>query len=535
MGAPRMNFGGVVPVLWRELQEGARRPFNYWLRSTSAGVGLFLLFTMTGHSGVSNAEVGARLFAGIHILLVVMICCLVPSMTADCISSENREGTLSLLFLTSLTAGGIVVGKAAMQALRTFTMWIALVPVLIIPFLLGGLTMATAQTAITIEFCLILLCLAAGLLASSLTKSRTAAMVLALVFGESLVALFGHSMLVTIAPLLKAKTGDLTITSVLTGSFFGETYGHRWNFETGLWSLLETPLTKGVWVETLVRSVSEAVVVFIGVIFAAAWCVERAWKDKPRSVRQESLFRRYCIPIFKNWFSRRKRRALKRNPMAWLQMYSWKTRAFRLVLCLAVIVVETSLLGAFNKQGYGGGALKMGQISIFLAMGIVFSFVGVNSFLKEKETRTLELILVSPLSVNQIILGQVFGLWKQFFPAAVVFGVCYAAIRRFLFYYAFEDETWLEASLMLCAFFSLPFFTTYFALCLNNVPMAVALSVITVILPPILVWPIVNLPRWGFEIDWSSYFGCVSELYGALVIATYLRINRNLRRRTYAF
>ena len=86
-------------------------------------------------------------------------------MSADCISRETREGTLGLLFLTPLTAMGIVIGKGLVQVFRAFTLWLAVLPVLIIPCLSGGVTSGDIYSALTIEFCVTLLCLSAGLLA----------------------------------------------------------------------------------------------------------------------------------------------------------------------------------------------------------------------------------------------------------------------------------------------------------------------------------------------------------------------------------
>lgn len=60
--------------------------------------------------------------------------------TADCVSSEKREGTLGLLFLTPLKSLDIVLGKLASHSLLVFFSMLALAPVLFIPVLNGGIT-----------------------------------------------------------------------------------------------------------------------------------------------------------------------------------------------------------------------------------------------------------------------------------------------------------------------------------------------------------------------------------------------------------
>jgi hypothetical protein len=102
---------------------------------------------------------------------------------------------LGLLFLTPLTARGIVAGKGAAQTLRTFTLWVAVLPILMVPLLMGGVSWMEGLSAIMIEFCATALCLAAGLVASSLAKVAAIAFILAPVLGGFLLAVFGYGLL----------------------------------------------------------------------------------------------------------------------------------------------------------------------------------------------------------------------------------------------------------------------------------------------------------------------------------------------------
>jgi ABC-type transport system involved in multi-copper enzyme maturation permease subunit len=187
----KIAHADFLPVVQRELREGARRPFNYWLRVAGAAAGVALLYIINQSENGNQATEGLRLFTGLHEMLLALICVMVPAMSADCIAREKREGTLGLLFLTPLTAMRIVVGKGLVQAFRAFTLWLAVLPVIIIPFLSGGVTGGDVFSAITIEFCVTLLCLAAGILASTLAKARSTAFILAACFGVAFVGLFG--------------------------------------------------------------------------------------------------------------------------------------------------------------------------------------------------------------------------------------------------------------------------------------------------------------------------------------------------------
>jgi ABC-type transport system involved in multi-copper enzyme maturation permease subunit len=185
-------LGGAWPVVQRELREGARRPINHRLRFWSAVVGTLLLWSIVANSDKSSEQMGSWLFASLHTLLLGLIFLIVPALTADCIAREKREGTLGLLFLTPLSAGGIVAGKALAQGLRAFTLWLAVLPLLTIPFTTGGVTWFDAGSALSLQFCATVLCLAAGLLASSLARERNTAFLLAYVFAAFFLIFFSQ-------------------------------------------------------------------------------------------------------------------------------------------------------------------------------------------------------------------------------------------------------------------------------------------------------------------------------------------------------
>ena len=324
-------------MVQRELRVTARRPLNHWLRLAGAGVGV-IIFCLVTATPAPPSYTGGRLFNKTHQLLIYLICAFVPAITADCIARERREGTLGLLFMTPLTASGIVLGKILAQVLRAFTLWLAVLPVLTIPFIYGGLTWADVASFLIVELCVAMLCLAAGILASSLTENRSIAFILAFL-------LMGAFMGVTRQyQYLKVTRAVPTVTTKWTsvirnpggapmivipppGSRFGGgRYGSRVtsggfgvsvNFVSaagpiGL-SSLRPPLN------VLTVDFSIAAIILLTALLVAGWCVERSWQDKIPSVRRQNWIKRYCTPIFHRWFARRMQRAMERNPIAWLQ------------------------------------------------------------------------------------------------------------------------------------------------------------------------------------------------------------------------
>jgi len=62
-------------------------------------------------------------------------------LTADCLSEEKREGTLGLLFLTPLKGHDVVFGKLIATSLHAFYGLLAILPLLALPLLMGGVTL----------------------------------------------------------------------------------------------------------------------------------------------------------------------------------------------------------------------------------------------------------------------------------------------------------------------------------------------------------------------------------------------------------
>jgi len=231
-----------------------------------------------------------------------------------------------------------------------------------------------------------------------------------------------------------------------------------------------------VWHQTLWISPIPALLLFFLVLRFAAWRVGKSWQDKTPSVRQESLVRTYCTPVFQRWFADRSRRTLDRNPIAWLQQYSWKARLSKWGLCLAFIVVEGL------AQSDDPDQILLLQLILLLVLAAVLTFVGVSTFLQEKRSGALELVLITPLRVEQIIFGRAWGLWKQFLPAALVIGM-YSAMAVRLQHDNYYDDfpVYPISSLVVCSFLSLPVFATYFALRVKNLIVAAFLTWVAVV------------------------------------------------------
>jgi ABC-type transport system involved in multi-copper enzyme maturation permease subunit len=165
----------LLPVIERELRAESRHPLTYSLRvaGVTALLGAAVLFWLNG--GFHTLQ-GERLFRVLHQTLFWSIWVLVPLLTADGISREKREGTIGLLFLTPLRARDIVLAKGLAQGLRALTVFVAALPVLVLPFLLGGVDWRVALNSALVNLNSFCWALGAGLLASSRNKTLTQSM-----------------------------------------------------------------------------------------------------------------------------------------------------------------------------------------------------------------------------------------------------------------------------------------------------------------------------------------------------------------------
>src|SRR5882724_9517700 len=102
----------LLPVVGRELRVASRKPGTYWLRFFAAlALILIFLFSLLGRSHSSPISIAREMF-DIMSGLTLFTCAFAGAFqTADCLSSEKREGTLGLLFLTDLKGYDVVLGK----------------------------------------------------------------------------------------------------------------------------------------------------------------------------------------------------------------------------------------------------------------------------------------------------------------------------------------------------------------------------------------------------------------------------------------
>jgi len=342
----------VLPVMERELRAEARHALTYWLRVLGASVSLIIFAAMMIAAPDNAPGLGSKLFGNLNTALFITIWLLVPLLTADCLSRERREGTLGILFLTPLTAHAIVIGKGLLHSLRALTMVLAALPVLAIPFLLGGVTGREGLMALLLDLSSVGLALAAGLVASAYCRQWNRALFLAEVLAA--IVLFGFGVLLTLLLIVQVAipyvpgfdSREVLLGEIILGGAILCTD------VAGMWSEAMQGMPAAatrVWLGVVVEMFVLAVMMLGLTVLWVASRVERSRQERPATTRQ-LLWRNYLFAprFWKSLFRFKMRRTLERNPIGWLQQYSTAGRVTQRGWWLFIVVADCVLVASVS-------------------------------------------------------------------------------------------------------------------------------------------------------------------------------------------
>ncbi len=141
-------------------------------------------------------QVGQTLFATLATTELLLIVFITPAVTATVLSSERERRTFELLLLTQLSGPGIVAGKVLGTLCFVLLLIFASLPVFSLVFLFGGVAPGALARVFVLYFASATTLASLGVCVSALARrSQVAtavsyALVLALVFGSVISAVF---------------------------------------------------------------------------------------------------------------------------------------------------------------------------------------------------------------------------------------------------------------------------------------------------------------------------------------------------------
>ena len=387
-----------LPIVDRELRVAARKGSTFWLRVGAALVGLaigggLLLGFRLGAFGM--AAPGQVVFPTLTWLALAATLASGPFFTSNALSDEKREGTLGFLFLTDLRGYDVAGGKLVALSLRAFYGLLAFFPVLAFTFLFGGVANAqfwqTALALVNVLFC----SLTVGLFISALSRSSQKAMA-----GTVILLL----LLAVAGPCVDGIVSDRTGRSFrpvasLTSPVY--VFIAAWNQgRSRYWpSLGLTQL--GSW----------------GLLALTCWLAPRTWQEKDRRFQSSRWLQAA------KYGGQRRRRAfgrkwLERHPVFWLHCRErWQARVLWAMLALLTGIQAANVA----TRGFARAWEECQVLYIAGAMGLFWwaaSQAG-QSLGEARRSGFLELLLVSPLSLGQIIAGQ-WRAWLRLYGAPIL-------------------------------------------------------------------------------------------------------------------
>ena len=390
-----------LPIVDRELRVAARRRGTYWSR---AAVGFLAIAVGAFFYAVSWAvparQVGQRMFESLT--WIALFYCLFAGRrwTADCLSEEKREGTLGLLFLTDLRGYDVVLGKLAATSLNGFYGLLALVPILAIPLLLGGISNAQFWRVVLVLVNTFLFSLAIGIFVSAVSRDSRRALganvgLLLLLIGvlpgcAAAIAAFVprnhfYPALLFCCPFYSLYLCNDTIFGV-----------PRWH----LWASL---------------GVTHAVTWLL--LALASWVAPHSWQDRETVPRKGSWRER-----IQQWvYGRPDQRKTFRTRLLNVNAFYWLTSRARLKpLLVWVIVGALGLFWLWAWWKYGGifderfSPLNIGTAFVLnLTLKLWVAVEAGRQLADDRKSGSFELLLSSPLTVREILRGQWLALRRQ--------------------------------------------------------------------------------------------------------------------------
>lgn len=384
-----------LPIAVRELRVASRKSSTFWLRLAAVltavliGSGCFLVSTL---QQTRLAQIGIVLFGVLSWMCAAATLSAGLFFTSDCLSQEKREGTLGLLFVTDLRGYDVVLGKLLATSLRAFYALLALLPILAITELMGGITGAQYWKSSLALVNALFLSLAAGMFVSAISRDAQKALAATLLL-ILLLAVGGPVADAIIAGVRKRAFSPAW--SLLSPGYVLAAAG-AWGRSSFWPGLLLTHLAGWTW------------------LCLACLLVPRTWQERKRtafSSEQSRLF---------NWRyggarrrARLRRRLLEWQPIAWLASREcWQSRTLWAVAILLtgaffVVLHYNRHQEAWIIWNYIGG--------LFTLLIYVWAASQACRILVEaRQSGFIELLMVTPLSVRQIVGGQWRALWRLF-------------------------------------------------------------------------------------------------------------------------
>ena len=421
-----LRVGPGNPILLRVVTAGGRRfrhALTRWIYlALLIGVLLIaLLSVFAAEKSLSDlAKASTKVFAYISIVQLGMICLLAPIFTAGAITQERDSQTYNILLATPLTNAQIVMGMFLSRMYYVVALLLSGVPVFAITLFYGGVTglNIALSFAIALTTGLVMGSIAISMAVFRLGTGKTvfwfyvfnAVFLVGLYLLDNQISTGGTTWLTGIHPFL-------ALHAVVNPSTYPTpdlAYPAEW-WRVPLWWYRVYPAYAYVTI-TLALSLF-----MVGpsalVLRRVAQRGDVGWGQYLRQL------------IFPKWTSKTRRvRHVWANPVAWREAQTRAGASARGITRWLTIVLGVALAVTLLYY-YHTGHMTVEQMRQWLVALVIMEFsvallVATNSsasaVTRERESRTLDLLLVTPITSHYYIWGKLRGLVSFMLPFAMV-------------------------------------------------------------------------------------------------------------------
>ena len=418
-----MNF---LPVITRELQVQARQASTNRLRWIAAGaVMLIWCFLMTMGNNSSPHERAQYIFIAIGVVSLGFTMMAGIFQTADCISEERREGTLGLLFLTDLRGYDVVLGKLASTSLNSFYTFLATVPVMALPLLMGGMTVGEFWRVTLVLVVTLYLSLSVGMLISTLSRDARGAMSGTFLVMLLLAAMMPVFWVLTVSgkssrgfEFLMLASPPLAFRNAFHNCYSG------WKGAGNFWNCILTMAGLGT-----------------SCLLAASALLPRLWQESGEVTREKRNWLRWPGASRSRLRVRSAGQRLRdTRPYLWLATRDGRPRvlahwAFG-VLTPVWVCLFLRLMSESSQTNRSSNFLYVILMLVTFVMHLILKCLvaaeASRRFSEDRASGALELLLVTPLRPAEIVAAQFRGVWLSFRWCYLVLTVLNISLMMFV-------------------------------------------------------------------------------------------------------
>ncbi len=378
-----------LPIVERELGIASRKLGSWLSRWIIAIVAVCFGGLWLGIAYLQGGLMQGDIFFAI-LAWACFVYCLLAGLwtTSDTLTREKTDGTLGLLFLTDLRGYDVVLGKMITASLKSFYGVLAVLPVLALPLLMGGVTSDQFWRTAGALLNILIFSLSLGMFFSAASWST----------GRAIFWTLLSLLSVTMLPLIHFwLSGTASILNFVSPGFA---------MASASAPVIGTPVAgfSGYW-----TWLGGGLAVSGTLLSLASWIIPYRWRETKLRPQTPSLAERRDGDRLQP-SAERQSAMLDTNPAGWLV---WRVRSFRTsrrLLMALMITFGLALLGFVALEGAG-----IDDVWIFMASLIwVGSFWirlevarhAVTTVHEAKTSGALEQILVTPVDERQFRRGH---------------------------------------------------------------------------------------------------------------------------------